>query len=344
MTAIQVTKNLPKIINAGRHVRNGMVPSSDLYGKITSGLNHANLYRKKLFGSYAGRRSTQTYPIFPAGTNTGPTVRYRWRNHVGHSVRALRFEVGMALSRGAENCRVRFAVTVAGGATTYTGYLTYGVTAGTPTDVPNEIATLTTSIDVTADTTYEIALLEYDYGRPVRVLIWELGEDPDTATNYYTAPGHAVGANILDTHRADLLPAWTALMESNSNAAWQWSVDETPLTRSSATYQNVHDQSSTAHAASSAGVTIDLTGHNSYGRSTVPFVFAVYAKSSAGSTGKAKLINAGGDVVAITNISAEGWWATTVNLATAEQKLDLLYGNNGINTTSIWAMSLYEFE
>jgi hypothetical protein len=344
MTAIQVTKNLPKIIHAGRHVRNGMVPSGELYGKVTSALNHANLYRKRLFGSYTGRRVTQTFPIFPTGTTGGPTPRFYWRNHVGHAVRALRFEVKLALSRGAANCRVRFAVTAVGGATTYSGYLTYGVTEGTPTDVPNEIATLTTTLDVDPDTTYNIVLLEYDYARPVQVLIWELGEDPDTGTNYYTPPGHPVGGNILDAHRADLLPAWTALMESNANAAWQWTVDETPLTRSSATYQNVHDQSSTAHSAASAGVTIDLTGHQSFGRTSVPYVFAVYAKSSAGVTGKAKLINAGGDVVAITNISAEGWWTATVNLATTEQKLDLLYGNNGVNTTSIWALSLYEFE
>jgi hypothetical protein len=343
MTAIPVTKQLPAIINGGRLVRNGLIPSSELYTKVTSGLNHAGLYRRKMFGSYTGRRYQQTSPIFPAGTNTGPTTRFRWRNHTGHATRALRFEVKMALSRGAEDCRVRFAVTIAGGATSHTGYLHYGVTAGTPTDVPNEIGTLVTTLEVDADTTLEIDLLEYDFGRPVSVLIWELAEAADTTTNYYTAPGHPVGTNILDTHRADLLPAWTALMNANANAAWQWSVDKDPITRTLGTYVNVMDSSSTTSTAASPGVTLALTGRQSYSRSTVPFVFAVYGNTAGGGAGKAKVISAAGDIVAITTIGTTlQWYATTVNMATASTKYDLMISGDGLNQCRLYASSLYQ--
>lgn len=350
MTAILVSKVLPAVIHSGRYVRNGMVPSADLYGKVTGALNHANLYRRKLFGSYNGRRYQQTFPIFSVTAAGGPTVKWRFRNVTGHSCRALRFVVKMALSNTtspaptAIDSRIRFGVTPAGGAEVFTGYLHYGSTATTATDVPSEIGKLSTSIDVDPATHYEIRLLAYDEARVVSVMIYELGEDPDTATAHYTPPGHPVSANILDTHRADLLPAWTAMMEANGNGGTSWSADATAVTRTSATYVNVMDSSSTAHSAASPGVTVDFTGRNYYSASTVPCTFAVYASGTGASgTAKAKLINAGGDVVAITTITTAAWYSTTVNLATAEQKLDLMIASGGgADTISIYAMALYE--
>lgn len=345
MTAIPVTKVLPPVRTLQRIARNGLVPNASTYANATSDLNHAVLYRRKLFGSFSGRRVDQSALIFPDTTGAGPDNKWRWRNKTGHGTRALRFVVKMALSRGASDSRVRFAVTVAGGATTYTNYIHYGITEETALDVPSEIGKFHTDLEVDPDTTYEIVMLAYDFARPVSCMIYELAEDPDTTVDHYTAPGHPVGSPILDGHRGDLLPAWTALMADNANAGWHWCVDEAPVTRTSATYANVMDQTITAHAASSPGVTIDLTGRNTYARATVPFVWAVYASGTGASgTAKVKLVNAGGDVVAITTITTAGWYATTVNLATAEQKLDLMLACDGISTTSLYASALYEGE
>jgi hypothetical protein len=348
MTAIIVSKVLPPVLHTGRYVRNGMVPSGDLYTKITNGLNHANLYRRKLFASYNGRRYQQTFPIFSVTGAGGPTVKWRFRNVTGHGCRALRFVVKMALSNTtspsptAIDSRIRFGVTPAGGAEVFTGYLHYGSTTTTATDVPSELGKLSTSIDVDPATHYELRLLAYDEARVVSVMIYELGEAPDTATAHYTPPGHAVGANILDAHRADLLPAWTALMEANGNAGWNWSADVTAVKRTINSYVNVMDGTTAANTAASPGVTLDLTGRNYYSATTVPFTFAIYASAAAGTAGKAKIISSGGDIVAITNVGTVGWYTTTVNMATAETKYDLMISGDGVNEMSLFAMALYE--
>jgi hypothetical protein len=345
MSSIAVSKTLPKIIHARGVVRNGLIPSAALQGNLTAGLNHAVLYRRKLLASYSGRRvRDMSSLVFPDVTGTGPTVKWRWRVHTGHGCKQMRFVVKLALARGGSNCRVRFGVTPAGGVQVFTGYVTYGVTQETPLDVPNEIGKFHRHLDVDADTTYEIELLAEDNARPVSCMIYEIAEEPDTTVDHYTVPGYAVGANILDSHRADMLPAWTALMESNANAAWNWTVDQTAIKRTINSYVNAMDGSSTSNTAATPGVTLDLTGHATYGRATVPFVFAIYASAASGTAGKAKIISSAGDIVAITNVGTAGWYTTTVNMATAETKYDLMISGDGSNEVSLFAMSLYEAE
>jgi hypothetical protein len=351
MTAIAVTKVLPSIIDRDRYCRNGQAPSAELATKLTSGLNHAMRYRRKQFASYSGRRVDATFPIFDGNTGAGPVTRWRFRNVTGYGTKALRFLVKLALdNRGmSADSRVRFGVTPSGGAEVFTGYMHYGTNslgAAGVLDIPSEIGLLATSLEVSEATHYEVRLLTYDEARPVSCLIYEEPEDPDTATNYYTTPGYQTNADILDSHRGDWLPAWTALMKKNASPIWQWSVDDTAITRTSATYRNVHDQTSTAHAASSAGVTISLVGKNTYSRSTVPALFCVYASGTGASgTAKVKLINAGGDLSVINTITTAGWYTATVNLATASQKLDLMIASGGaLDTCSLHAMSLYQDE
>ncbi len=121
MAGILVSKTLPAVIDVQRVARNGLIPAASTISKVASGLNHAVLYRRKLFGSYPGRRDDQTALIFPDTTSTGPTSKWRWRNHTGLGGKSLRFVVQLALARGGNDCRVRFAVTEAGGATVDTG-------------------------------------------------------------------------------------------------------------------------------------------------------------------------------------------------------------------------------
>lgn len=349
MTVVEAKTDFPRVIQVHRWARNGSLPDGSLYAAMTKAQNHIQRYAgMKEFFSWGGRRVDQTYPIFTAGGGAGPSSTYRGYGHVGHGVRYLYFETELARNRGvADISRIRWAVTPAGGATSHTPYVTYGTGATVPLDVPDEVQVLKTWIAVDEDTTYAIELLAYDEARPVGACVYEVALPPDDANGYYTKIGHAVGSPIYDAHRAELLAAGVAFWQKNASPIWSWSTsqDSEAVVRTLGTYRNVIDGSSTAHSASSAGITVDLTYRTTYNRTTVPAVFAVFGQTAGGGGGKAKLINAAGDVVAITTIGVtKQWYATTVNLATGSQKLDLMIAGDGLNQCSLWASSLFQKE
>jgi hypothetical protein len=343
--SVEALVDLPKVIQPHRFAFNGAPPQGSLYKLLTRAQNHVLRYRRKELFSFGRVYIGQTAPIWPAGTS-GETVYWRSRFHTGFAAKRVIFQTQIALDRTAAsvNPRTRWSVTPSGGSVAYTNYASLGEYNGSPLDVPSEIATANSSFTCSPTTTYEVALLAYDNARPVSCCVFEESLDPETGTDFYTPIGHSLDAPIYDAHREEMIPAGTSMWQRNAAPLWTWAVTAANvLTRTSATYVNVIDQSSTTNLHSSPGVKIDLTYLTTYSRTVVPTVFSVYA-SSAG-TGKAKIMDSAGSTVAeITGITTAGWYQTTASVTAGSNKFDFMFGGDGAASCSLYSMSWYQYE
>jgi hypothetical protein len=350
MTAVNAPVDLPRMIAPHRWAANGDVPQGSLYGKLTTAQNHVVRWRRKEVFSYGGIRvDNGAAPIFLTGGGAGPVVRWRGHCLTGYGARRLVFLTHLALDdkAGATDCKIRWSITPTGGAEVFTGYASYGANdSATVTDTPSEIGQTKLSYDISPNTSYELKLLTYNDARPVGCVVFEESLAPDDGTDYYTKTGHAAGSPILDLHRQELLPAGTALWKRNAAPIFSWCVDQTAQARTLSSYLNVIDQVTTTNTSASAGYTLTsaFAYRTTYSRSVVPALFAVYASAAAGTAGKCKLLNAGGDIAAITNIGAAGWYTSKIDLSAAAQKIDIQWAGDGANACSISAVSLYQYE
>lgn len=344
--SVEALVDLPKVIQPHRFAFNGAPPQGSLYKLLTRAQNHVLRYRRKELFSFGRVYVGQTAPIWPGGVSSGETVYWRSRFHTGYAAKRIVFQTQMALDNSASsvNPRVRWSVTPASGSVAYTNYASLGEYNGSPLDVPSEIATANTSYTCQPTTWYEVACLGYDNARPVACCVYEDSLEPETGTDFYTPVGHSLDAPIYDAHREEMIPAGTSMWQRNAAPLWTWAVTAANvLTRSSATYVNAIDQSSTSNSHNSPGVKIDLSYLTTYSRTVVPTVFQVYA--SAVGTGKVKLLNsAGSDVAEITGITTAGWYTTTANVTAGAEKFDLMFGGDGANLCSLYAMSWVQHE
>jgi hypothetical protein len=340
VSSLVVPKSLPRLLHERRFARNGQYPAANFYARVANDLNHLNLYRKKEVFQLA--RPMGSFGAGAAGTVT----RWRFRCHTGHATGQLHFKMGMALAETSGlDPYVEWDVTEAGGLTVTTPEIHYGFTALAKSDIPNEWSWPSVSVAVDPDTTYECALKVVDYARPFACSVWEVPINADDTIDHYTRKGYAATQPILDSDRGDILPATTALWKKNATSLLHWTRDTASITRSSATHVNILDGTSTAVSASTPGYTIDTSLHQTAGRATVPVVFAVHGSTSGGLAGKVRLRSASGDVVAIATISNVSQWHTvTALIPAASVKADLQFACDGVNTLTVNAVSLYEYE
>jgi hypothetical protein len=341
MTAIAVSKVHPRPVEWARFCRNGQIPQAALYVQTAKALNHGLRFRRKCVFNFASR--AQAINVGSGST----TERWHFRCRVGWGAYSLVFVTVMAREENEEfpaasDPYVEWAVKLAGGATTTTDPIRYGLGPSTAGEGPSQLSYAVTEVPVTAGSTYECKLTAYDNARPCSCVVYEVALQPDTGTSLYVKQAYSVRQPIHDADREQLLANLTDMLKKNAAQLWWWSKDVSGLSRSSATHANVMD-STTSVSSASVGSTLNLEYRNTFGRTTIPVTFAVKASTAAGSAGKVRLQTSSGTLVGITTIGTTNqWYTTTANIsASSSLKFDLQFAGDGTNAVTIEAACLY---
>jgi len=338
-------KIIPRPVEHMRLARNGLVPDAQFVYSATAAQNHVQAYRKKMVFASTGIIGTGT----KAGSATTTTL-HRFRFHAGYGTTNLvcSYVLGIGAAGGTDP-KIVITATAAGGAALPSVEAHYGLNTLTITDAPNNVGTGKLRIAVSANTTYEVAVVAYDYVRLISLGCWEEGATTvDTSVNYYVEPGGAL-TPIYDANRQRMAQGLSEIWKRNGLHVMNWSPGTgTAKTRSSATWANVSD-ATTAVASTSAGYMLGGNLFTPMTRriiGTCRCVLAVYGSTSAGTAGQVRFQGDGGStVLSVTNVgTTPQWYATEQDFAVGLgtfTKADLQFRGDGANTLSLYAVSLY---
>ena len=204
------------------------------------------------------------------------------------------------------------------------------------------------AVAVTAGKVYTATFKTYDSCRPMALLVMELGGGTITeAVDYYSAANMVSDAPILDATREIILGGLGAMYRQNGALQVNWARDDgSARTRSSATAANLVDGTTTGTpTAATYGYSCDLRYRNSSSRTSVPVELAVYGSIPAGS-GTVRVIDTAGTthLTATVNSATPGWFTATGTITASDLKFDFQAAGDGVNTLSVYAVSLVEYE
>ena len=338
MSILSVT--YPPLIHRHRHCDNGLYPEAPFYTQAVRALNHTVAYRRKLV-------YRKVWKLGLAGGATGVVARWYCKTGYG-AKRLVVFPVlGFDDRATSDDPYISVAITKVGGATTT---LTFhgGATQVVSTDAPEQMFPQIQSMDVDAASEYTGAITFNDDVRVIAILVFEdYNPTADEDTTYFSEWEPSAGSPIYDSRQSQLLAGVGGLVRLNRGLRCDWSKDDgTARTRSSATQIClIDDASATPPTAATPGFTFNTVGHNTASATTVPILMAVYGSVAAGS-GTVKLRNtAGTDAASVTVNGAAGWYTAAGALAVGATTYDsLYYAGDGVNTVSIYAVSVYEIQ
>lgn len=329
-----------------RHIRNGLYPASNMWRTAIDAENHITAYRHREVYRRAWERGVS---LSAAGTNT--YQRFRFRTGYGVTRLAYLVELGLDDKTTGTDPYLLIETTLSGGATTTTEFH-FGLSAVGPgmTDAPDETYAGRAVIDVDPASIYEVRIATVDYARPLSVVAYELGattvEEP---VNYFNTHDPAAGSPIYDADRQRLLQGLSNMYRQNGGITWHWGeASFTARTRTSATYINAIDNATTGTPATSdPGVYLNPQYHNTESRTTVPFELAVYGEVTTSGTGYVRLIDTSGNTygpVSIVSDVAPAWHTATINLPASDTFYAIQYAGDGVDTVSVYSVSLIEWE
>ncbi len=334
----------PPIISPNRDAQNGMYPATSFYGRIQQAHNHLVGFRHKTVFQRAWRLGNKTY----SGASATNLARFRWRTgHGAAYVRIVGVQCASNSSTGDPRTElelVNFSDTVTTTAGPWQGFIDVASTG----DEPSTWRIFTDTIAVTPNKIYHATFKTYDSCRPMSLLVMELGGGTVTeSVNYYSAANMVSDAPIFDATREKILGGLGAMYRQNGALQVNWANgDGSALTRSSATAINVVNNSSTGTPTTATpGYSCDLRYRNSSSRAGVPVELAVYGSIPAGS-GTVRVIDTAGTthLTATVNSATPGWFTATGTITASDLKFDFQAAGDGINTLSLHAVSLYEYE
>jgi hypothetical protein len=335
----------PPLIRHRKYIRNGMYPTTQFYAQAVTAENHITAFRKKCLFE---RR------LFLGNTATsGSDARYRF--HTGYGTTKLIAHV--LLCRAApstvgtnDDPTLALSVTIPGGATTSFDSAHAGSNETAITDAPNEFSVWRGEIAVDPNTTYT-GLITGTLGyRVAGITIYEESDGAlDSSVNYYNSMTPSSGLKVFDAHRQRLLQGLSNMWGKNGGLHVDWSLENAASrVRTSATFINLIDNTETGTpTANSAGWTLDLGSRTTVSRIVVPCVLAVYGSVAGGGSGTVRLIDTGGATLgSITiNSATPQWWTATANLVASVGKFYApQLASDGVNSLSVSALSLYEYE
>ncbi len=334
----------PPIISPNRDAQNGMYPATSFYGRIQQAHNHLVGFRHKTVFQRAWRLGNKTY----SGASATNLARFRWRTgHGAAYVRIVGVQCASNSSTGDPRTElelVNFSDTVTTTAGPWQGFIDVASTG----DEPSTWRIFTDTIAVTPNKIYHATFKTYDSCRPMSLLVMELGGGTVTeSVNYYSAANMVSDAPIFDATREKILGGLGAMYRQNGALQVNWANgDGSALTRSSATAINVVNNSSTGTPTTATpGYSCDLRYRNSSSRAGVPVELAVYGSIPAGS-GTVRVIDTAGTthLTATVNSATPGWFTATGTITASDLKFDFQAAGDGVNTLSLHAVSLYEYE
>lgn len=334
---------IPQLIQHRRDTLNGHYPSATYYARVVNGMNHLTAYRhKQVFGRSALLGDAS---IGASGSNT--IARFRFRSGHGAVYARIVMILGKDITGGVA-ADPTASVTI--GATT-SGPHAWGQSPTATIDAPTDWRIVNDVIAITPNTAYSCSVDTTDYARVLAVMVYELGTPTiSEATDYYSGESFGADSPIYDAPQARILEGLSNLWRHNGGTVCHWGRrDGSARTRSSATAINLVDNSTTgAPTAATPGWTLDLRYRCTEGRATVPVELAVYGAMSAGGgvSGTVVLVDGGGTTVATVTVNSNtaGWFTTTALLPATVDKYDLKFASDGVNTLSVYAVSLNEWE
>lgn len=331
---------VPHIIDWHRDACNGMYPSATYYAKIVGAQNHITAHRHREV--YALTRELGNGSYGYSGTTT--ISRFRFRSGYGAKIARVVMILGRD-NTGGVAASPSAKVTVGG---TDVGPFYYGQSAVATDDEPSNLSVFSGTISITPATVYECSVTAVDYARVMGVSVHEIGESTvDETTNYFSSWRPGANTPIYDAPIGRILEGLSKTWRQNGGTVAHWGrINGAARTRSAASALNLIDGTSTTPSASTPGWTLDMRYRNSQRRTTVPIEFSVYGSVAGGGSGTVSIVDSSGTAMATATISSgtAQWFTATGTLPATVAKYDLVVTGDGANTTSVYAVSLAEYE
>jgi hypothetical protein len=347
MADINIPLSMDRATQTRQWVNNDRYPDAQFVRYLVQDSNQLFRWRTKEIGHFA------INPFFiPSAAGTRNRWRFSW--HSSPLAKYVQFVMVVASARGS-SADPYARLSLFSGTSTLIGTTDfhYGASSGSPPDTPayfgvsfGMFGTGNSLTTIPADTDLHGVLIDSD-SRLVAAMVYEISCESTTGNGYVddTIQAHS---QILDSLRQSLTEKLRTQWKRGASGLWNWCVDDetTPRTTTSLTFKNAIDNSTSAMGASVPSFKLDLAHRSTDRRVTVPCVFKAYAKQSSGSGGTIQLRR--GDNTAIAsltiNSSTAGWYSTTVNLAASEDTYAPYYASDGIQTTTLYACSMYQYE
>ena len=332
------------LIHPNRDARNGMYPATSFYGRLQHAHNHLVGYRHKTVFQRQWRLGNKTY----SGASSTNLARFRWRSsHGAEYVRIVMLQCVANTSTGDPRTEIEF-VNVTDAVTTTAGPWQGFIDTVSSGDEPSTWRMVSDTHAITPGKVYTATVKTYDSCRPMAILVMELGGGTiQESVDYYSATNIVADAPIFDSTREIMLGGLGAMYRQNGALHVNWARDDgSARTRTSATAANLVDGTTTGTpTAATYGYSCDLRYRNSSSRTSVPVELAVYGSIPAGS-GTVKVIDTGGTthLTATVNSAVAGWFTATGTITASDLKFDLQFAGDGVNTLSVYAVSLVEYE
>ena len=334
----------PQIIHPNRDARNGMYPATSFYGRLQHAHNHLVRLRHKTVIQRSWRLGNKSY----SGASSTNLARFRWRSTYGAEyVRIIMIQAVSVAATGDPRTEIEF-VNVTDAVTTTAGPWQGFIDTLSTGDEPETWRIVTDSHAITPGKVYTATIKTYDSCRPMAILVQEVGGGTiRESVNYYSAANMVSDAPIFDATREKILGGLGAMYRQNGGLQVNWAnADGSARTRSSATAINIIDNATTGTpTGATPGYSCDLRYRNSSSRTGVPVELAVYGSVPAGS-GTVKVIDTAGTthLTCTVNNATPQWFTATGTITASDLKFDFQITGDGVNTLSVYAVSLVEYE
>lgn len=339
-----------------RFCRNGKHPNALLVNALGEAGNQAILYRsKELF------RGVGAFPQTATPFGVGDRARWRGACHSGPYTHAFFVSAILNTPYGSPgydyNSYVRLDIysDVAETTLVKSETIVYGVSpigSGTHVAFLDELKKVEKIVDgLSPDTDYYLKFTDVDYGRVVSATVFDLQSATENLTGYLPQNVTA-NSGVLDIYRQNLATVSYNLWRRGGATVLGWTVDDqtAPITTTSGTATNIVDTTSTgAPTSATPGFTLDMRGKARVSQTSgVPCVLKAYGKVAAGTQGNVYLKDSSNNTVASITAAfttTAGWHSSGVfNLPATVDKYDLLFSSGGGTTTSLYAVTIFEYE
>lgn len=328
----------PTLIHWQRDACNGMQPSASFHAKIVRAENHVTAYRRRCVFARSWLLGNAAYGY------SGTTTLARWRFRSGHAAAAVRIFLIMGRDNAAGTA-VSPKVTVTVGSESYD--FIYGQSPTASDDAPDDLQLMAVTLTIAPETAYSCSVVSSDYGRVLAACVFEVGEETiDEGTEWFNATIAQAGTELTDAFHGRCLQGLSELHRHNGGSMFHWSlINGAARTRSSGTRINLVDNSTTgAPSSSTPGFRLDLSYRATEATATVAVEVAVYGSIGAGSATVTLVDSSNTTMATVTVNGAAAWYTATATLAASSEKYDLYLAGDGVNSASIYAVSIQEWE
>lgn len=343
-------------VEPAQFARNGKYPDASMQAELADLANRLALYRLKEVARFGAENLYSNVVPYPSSD----AERARWRFAFQASPYAAciiaKAWVSQTIASSSDDPYVRLRIQTATPTTLGDAEFHFGSTEATT--LAEQLALMAISQNSTgvafvvnasgiavpvANTAYFGTISDFNRARVLSISVYE----GSFLTPAPFAEGYAATTSIYDRDRQDLLVGARTMWKQQAAHLFNYSVgyDTSARTRSSATPVNILDNTSTVVSTATPGYTLDLRNKSTVRRGTVPCAFKAYGSIPAGSGSVVLKDSAGATVATVAiNSATPGWFSTTCNLPATLAKYDLMYAGAGLNTVSVLAASLYQYE